>query len=154
MLQCRRKLTGKPTNKGSSMTLAGFIRTSVVVFVCLQARVSAQVANANMNVVVNDPSGAVVPGASIRVTNNSTGVPRTGAANDRGELQIPFLPAGSYSVSAASPGFKTTTVAAVVLQVDQTAQIKVTLQPGEVHEVIEVKELTTSLETETSSLGQ
>src|SRR5947209_6623988 len=136
------------------MTLAGVIRTSFLVFVCFQARVTAQVANANMNVVVNDSSGAVIPGASIRVTNNSTGVARAGAANDRGELQIPFLPVGSYSVTVASPGFKTTTVAAVVLQVDQTAQINIILQPGEVHDVIEVKEMTTSLETETSSLGQ
>ena len=52
------------------------------------------------------------------------------------------------------PGFKKTTIEQVVLQVDQTASIHVSLQPGEVHEVIEVKEVAASLEAETSSLGQ
>ena len=42
----------------------------------------------------------------------------------------------------------------VVLQVDQTAGIRITLQPGEVHEIVEVGAVAAALETETSSLGQ
>jgi len=136
------------------MMLSSLPRALVLLLLCVVVRLNAQVANANMNVIVHDGTGAVVPGASIKVTNNNTGLVRTGSANERGELQIPLLPVGQYSISAESPGFKTTTIAAVVLQVDQTAGITMTLQPGEVHEVVEVQEVAASLETETSSLGQ
>jgi hypothetical protein len=114
----------------------------------------AQVATGTINVTVADGTGGMVPGAAITVTNNGTGLVRTGIANERGELSISYLPVGRYSVSVQISGFKKTAIDQVVLQVDQTASIHVTLQPGEVREVIEVKEVAASLETETSSLGQ
>ena len=97
-----------------------------------------------------DATGAVVPGASIKVTNNGTGLLRAGSANERGELSIPYLPVGQYSITVESAGFKKTSIEQVVLQVDQTASIHVTLQPGEVREVIEVKEVASSLENPTA----
>ena len=114
----------------------------------------AQVATGTINVTVADATGAVVPGASIRITNNGTGLVRTGLANDRGELSISYLPVGQYAIAVQTVGFKKTTIDQVVLQVDQTASVHVSLQPSEVHELIEVKEVATSLEAETSSLGQ
>ena len=136
------------------MTLSNILRALLVLFLCVPVRMIAQVANATMSVTVHDGTGAVVPGASVKVINNNTGQGRTGATNERGELQIPFLPTGEYSVSAESPGFKKTTIASVVLQVDQTAGIHITLQPGEVREIVEVAAVAAALETETSSLGQ
>ena len=44
----------------------------------------AQVATGTINVTVADATGAMVPGASIKVTNNGTGLLRAGVANDRG----------------------------------------------------------------------
>src|SRR5882757_8207537 len=114
----------------------------------------AQVATGTINISAVDATGGMVPGAAIQVTNNGTGLVRMGTANERGELSIPYLPVGQYSISVQTAGFKKTTIDQVVLQVDQTASIRVTLQPGEVREVIEVKEVASSLEAETSSLGQ
>lgn len=130
------------------------LRALVLLIACASGYLNAQVANATLDVIVRDATSAVVPGASVTVTNTNTGMSRAGAANDRGELQVPFLPVGQYSISAESPGFKKTTIAAVVLQVDQTAAIQITLQPGDVHELVEVKAVAASLETETSSLGE
>ena len=48
----------------------------------------AQVATGLINVTVADATGAVVPGASIKVTNNGTGLLRAGSANERGELGV------------------------------------------------------------------
>ena len=101
----------------------------------------AQVATGTINITVVDATGGMVPGAAITVTNNGTGLVRSGTANERGELSIPYLPVGQYSISVQIAGFKKTTIDQVVLQVDQTASIRVTLQPGEVREVIEVKEV-------------
>src|SRR5437660_9375354 len=114
----------------------------------------AQVATGLINVTVADATGAVVPGASIKVTNNGTGLLRAGSANERGELSIQYLPVGQYSITVENAGFKKISIEQVVLQVDQTASVHVTLTPGEVREVIEVKEVASSLEAETSSLGQ
>src|SRR6266576_3564120 len=114
----------------------------------------AQVATGTINVTVADATGAMVPGASIKVTNNGTGLLRAGVANERGELSIPYLPVGQYSIVVEISGFKRTSIDQVVLQVDQTASVHVTLQPGEVREMIEVRDATSSLEAETSSLGQ
>src|SRR5438105_3258906 len=136
------------------MKTSNILGVLLLLLLCLPVLLNAQVANANMNVAVHDSSGAVVPGAAVKLTNNQTGLVRSGVANERGELQVPFLPVGPYSVSAESAGFKRTTIAEVVLQVDQTAAIQITLQPGDVRELVEVKDFAASLETETSSLGQ
>src|SRR4051812_44221659 len=121
------------------MKLSNIFQASLLLLLCFPGSLNAQVANANMNVAVHDSSGAVVPGAAVKITNKQTGLVRSGVTNERGELQVPFLPVGPYSISAESTGFKRTTIAEVVLQVDQTAAIHITLQPGDVRELVEVQ---------------
>jgi hypothetical protein len=133
-----------------SMWLVSFC----VLFLAAAVTGIAQIATGTINVVVADATGAVVPGASVKVTNNGTGLVRQGMANDRGEVSVQYLPVGPYSITVENPGFKKTSIEQVILQVDQTASLHVTLTPGEVREVIEVKEVASSLEAETSSLGQ
>ena len=122
--------------------------------VCFLIPLNGQVASGTVTVSVQDSAGAVVPGASISVTNRDTGLARTGTSNERGEFGIPFLPAGEYTLSVSAAGFKRTTIARVPLQVDQTAIVPVTLEIGEVREIVEVSALTPLLDAETSSLGQ
>src|SRR5215471_9236618 len=107
----------------------------------------AQIAAGTINVSVEDSTGAIVPGASIKIINKGTGLERDGIGNESGELSAQFLPVGQYSISVQIAGFKKTTIDQVVLQVDQTASIHVTLQPGEVREIIEVQGAASSLET-------
>ena len=56
---------------------------------------------------VTDPSGAVLPGVEITVTNEQTQENRTNITNERGLYNVPLLPPGAYSVRAVLPGFKT-----------------------------------------------
>jgi hypothetical protein len=135
------------------MTLSNIPR-SLLLLLFVPVPLEAQVANATMNVVVRDGTGAAVAQAKVKVTNDNTGLERTGLANQRGELLVPLLPVGQYSVSAEFAGFKMTTITAVVLQLDQTAEVQITLQPGDVHQEVEVKSEAASLDTETSSLGE
>src|ERR1043166_1201366 len=79
----------------------------------------SQVATGTINVTVGDATGAMIPGASIKVTNNGTGLLRSGLANERGELSVQYLPVGQYSITVESAGFKKTSIEQVVLQVDQ-----------------------------------
>ena len=101
-----------------------------------------------------DTTGASIKGANIKITNNATGVVRTGTTNERGESVVPFLPVGEYAVVVEYTGFKTSTIGEVTVQVDQTVGLHVTLQPGEQHETVQVDSVADSLETETSSVGQ
>ncbi len=55
---------------------------------------------------VTDPSGAVVPGAAVVVTNTATNVASRAATNETGYYEVNFLVPGPYSVSAETKGFK------------------------------------------------
>ncbi len=114
----------------------------------------AQVATGNLTVLVEDSSGAAMAGASVTVTNNDTAIARTGSTNDRGEFLAPFLPAGVYTVGVEHPGFKKNSTSGLQLRVDQSATARVSMQPGEVRETVEVTDVTPLLDAETSSLGQ
>ena len=55
---------------------------------------------------VMDPAGAVVPNASIQVTNTGTGFSRAATSDNAGAYLIQYLPVGSYTVEVTAPGLK------------------------------------------------
>jgi hypothetical protein len=136
------------------MNSSNISRAVVLLLVYLLGSLHAQITSGKINVAVVDSSGAPINGASVKITNNLTGVVHTGNTNESGESLIPFLPVGQYSIAVEFPGFKTSTIAEVTIQVDQTLGLHVTLQPGEQHQTVQVESVAESLETETSSLGQ
>src|SRR5438046_2662678 len=71
---------------------------------------------------VKDSSGAVVPGATVTVTNKATNATRTTASNAVGLFDFPALPPGEYTVKTELDGFKTAT-RDLELQVQQTARV-------------------------------
>src|SRR5438552_3546178 len=87
---------------------------------------------------VTDSTGAIVPGASMAVTNTDTGVNRSATSNERGTYDITLLPPGRYQITAKKPGFRPTTRSGITLQVDQVAQIDFALEVGDVSETINI----------------
>jgi hypothetical protein len=114
----------------------------------------AQTATGTISVIAEDTTQAVVQNATVTVTNKGTGLTRSGSSGDRGEFQATFLPAGEYTITAQSPGFKRSTISSLTLQVDQNVTVRIMLTPGDVVETVQVTESTPLLEGETSSLGQ
>jgi Carboxypeptidase regulatory-like domain len=114
----------------------------------------SQIGTGTINITVQDSSGAAIVAASVTITHVQTGQLRQGQTNEEGLFRAPFLPIGEYTVSAESLGFKKRVISGLDLRVDQTAAITVTLDPGEVKEVVEVTGATPLLETSTSSVGQ
>ncbi len=102
---------------------------------------------------VTDSSGGSIPGARVTVTNTGTGISRSFVTGADGRYVIPSLIPGAYSVSAEKQGFKSITSAGIVLQVDQTARIDLTLQVGAVTQRVAVQTQAPLLQTETSSEG-
>src|SRR5437867_13442044 len=57
---------------------------------------------------VSDPSGAVVPGAKVTITNTATDFSRSATTDNDGSYQILLVPVGTYTVAAEAPGFRKT----------------------------------------------
>ncbi|MGH9351586.1 MAG: carboxypeptidase-like regulatory domain-containing protein, partial [Terriglobia bacterium] len=66
---------------------------------------------------VTDPSGAIVPGVTVKVTNVNTGVTKTFITNDAGLYDTVSTPPGDYKITFTKPGFKQLTLGPVVLRV-------------------------------------
>ena len=87
----------------------------------------------SMIVTVVDPNGALVPGAKITVTNESTGDTREGTSNSEGTATFPGLSlTGTYGVKVAATGFTQKAVADLTLRAGETANLKFTLPVGQV----------------------
>src|SRR5438105_3950113 len=98
----------------------------------------AQVATGNIRGTVMDASEAIVANAKVTLVNANTGLQRTVTTNEKGDFNAPSMPLGDYQIIAEVPGFQRKVVTGINLQVDQTATIRIVLQPGAVTESVEV----------------
>lgn len=103
---------------------------------------------------VTDPSGAILPGVEVTVTNESTGQTRTAMTNETGFYNVPLLPSGTYSVQASLPGFRTELRRGIVVEVDRNARVEIQLQVGAITEKVEVVADAPLVQIDTSALGQ
>lgn len=101
---------------------------------------------------VKDATGAVVPGAKVTLTNTATNTQITAASDANGEFQFPQLAPSTYSLQIEGKGFKRTIVNAVV-QVDQITHADVTLEVGDVSQVVEVQAVAPLLESDKSTMS-
>jgi len=120
----------------------------------LSPQMFAQEATARLIGTVTDPTGAVIPAATVVARNNATGLERKTVANESGNYTITALPIGQYTVTAESSGFKTSTFTGLALQVNQEARLDITLSLGTAAESIEVKATAPVLVTDGSAVGQ
>ncbi len=104
--------------------------------------------------VVTDSTGAVIPGVTVTAHNDATGVSISTTTNDVGNYAIPFLPIGTYTLTAESPGFKKYMRTGLRLRVTEVAEVNITLELGEVTETVEVSSEAPLLDTAGATLGQ
>lgn len=103
---------------------------------------------------VKDASGAVVPNATIVVTNVDSNQKREAGSDASGVYTVPLLPPGRYTVEATADGFKKFVQEGIVLQVQQQARVDITLALGAVTESVMVSADAPVIESTTSSLGK
>ena len=101
---------------------------------------------------VRDSTGAVVPGATVTVTNQATNATRTTSSNGVGLFDFPALPPGTYRVKSELEGFRTAT-RDVELQVQQTARVNFTLELGTLAETATVTGVSPLVETSNATIG-
>src|SRR5690606_12258245 len=88
--------------------------------------------------IVRDSTGAVIPGVDITVRDQGTGAVRQAITNDAGYYVVPSLRPGTYTVTAAMSGFRTSVVTDREAQVAIPAQVNITLQIGEMEDTVTV----------------
>jgi hypothetical protein len=102
---------------------------------------------------VTDSQGAVMAGVKITVIEANTQVTRNTVTGNDGSYQVLELPIGNYSVAAESPGFSKVVSQPQKLFINQSLRLDVTLQVGQVSNVVQVEATTTNVETVIAQLG-
>src|SRR5437867_10923751 len=108
----------------------------VVVLAAAAAAEAGQAVFAAITGTVIDSSGAVLPGATVNVTNVDTNVTKTLSTNAAGVYSATNLIPGVYKVEASLSGFKTAVVSSVTLEVNANQKIDITLEVGPATETI------------------
>src|ERR1043165_5342006 len=127
----------------------------IALLLSIPLAVSAQVTTATMVGTVTDPGGAKVPAAEVTARHVDTGLSCTVKTNDDGDYRIEFLPIGKYTVEVTLTGFKKAFLSDVVLQVNETARVDVSMSVGQVNETVTISELATAaVNTSTSEIAR
>jgi len=113
----------------------------------------SQTVTGSITGLVTDPSGAVIPHASVIVTNTATGVHTPTTSNDSGVYTVRFLPIGPYTVEVTSQGFSKVTVPQFALEINQAAKIDAHLAVGASTDVKVEGQLAPILDTTDATLG-
>ncbi|MGH9672826.1 MAG: TonB-dependent receptor domain-containing protein [Bryobacteraceae bacterium] len=124
------------------------IACAVLAFWSTLAR--AQVTTATFYGIVNDPAAAVVPGATVALTNEGTQATLTQTTDAAGEFVFHFVPIGRYTLRIEAQGFKTAVNTGIALAAGQSIRRTFQLELGAVAERVEVTTQTPMVNTVSS----
>lgn len=127
---------------------------SIVIAASLFSTVTGQSFKATVVGKVTDPSGAVVPGAAVTITQEATNFSKTTTTNDDGEYVLPQLDPGKYAIKVEFTNFKTAFNSNLILETQQSLRFDVVLEAGNVNETVTVQDVPSAMNTETSSKGE
>src|SRR5438046_65077 len=102
---------------------------------------------------VTDPSGAVIPGASVALTNVNTNAVRNVVTAEAGAYTFPSVPPGFYRLRTELAGFKAAVSEPFEVQVQQVVRLDMVLQLGQISETVEVAATADLLQAETATVG-
>ena len=126
---------------------------ALVVFSLVCVPASAQVLYGSIVGSVGDQTGAVVPGATVKVTNNATGLSRETTSDASGRFSMLSLLPGTYDVAVTSTGFSTLTREGVEVTINTVTRVDLRLQVGQVTEQITVSGTALALQTDKSDVA-
>lgn len=141
-----------PTNRPKA---EGLIRRigSILSFFCWALSALA-VANGSLSGTVRDPSGGLIPGATITLVNAALKSTYTTASNVQGYYSFPTLPVGRYSMTVEAAGFTSQKKTDVKIDTDSALTVEVILQIGQQSETVIVQSSDSQIDTVATHLGQ
>ncbi len=117
------------------------------------ALAQSEAGSASIEGTITDSSGAVVPGASVKVRNTETGLERNATTDGNGRFSARVLPVGTYTVEVTASGFTANTQKNITLQVGETTPLDLTLQPETLTAEVNVTADSEVLDSQTSATG-
>ncbi len=128
----------------------GLILALLLIALILPQTAECQVLYGSIVGTVEDPSGSVVPGAKVVLTQTGTGTSREVQADEQGRYNALSLPAGSYDLVFTSSGFRTLTRTGVEVTINTVTRINAKLEVGQVSEQVTVSASAAALQTDRS----
>jgi len=132
------------------------MKKSIFYFVLLFAFGSLHIAGQTINGTIigtaTDPQGAVVPGATVTVLNNETGLQRVVTTNDEGHYRVPGLPGGVYTVRIEKAGYASVSRNDVNVSSAVETEVSLSMQAGQVQAEVEVTAAGELLDTSQSQV--
>jgi hypothetical protein len=122
------------------------------IFTLLSAVAFAQSTSGVLVGTVLDPTGAVVPNATVTATNVGTEVQSTATTTEAGQYRLDNLPVGSYDLRVKASGFTEAVLKGIVVVLNRTATANVTLQVGPTSTTVEVTETAVTIDTTTADI--
>ncbi len=120
-------------------TLPRFLAIALVItFMAVPRHAGAQVLEGTLYGIVQDSSGAILPGVTVTVTHQGTTLTRETVSDSRGEFALPALPPGQYTIKIELSGFKTYENRGLTLSAGQTVRQTFALEVGTVAETVTV----------------
>jgi hypothetical protein len=131
-------------SRGLLVSMAALVLTSMA---------SGQLNQGSIAGNVTDPTGALVGGAKLTAKGEQTGSVYQAVSSNAGFYRFPNVSIGKYDITVSAPGFKTTTLTGIEVQVATTAAIDVKLTAGGVNESIVVNADAPTVQSESSDIG-
>jgi hypothetical protein len=128
--------------------------TLLLVGLLVPAIVAAQVDMGSISGAIRDPSGAAIPKAKVRLTNQDTRITLSTTTGLEGQYSFSPVKIGRYFISASAPGFKSVQQNNVTVDVQQKVELDIQLPLGETTETIVVNSAPPLLQTLDASVGQ
>ena len=123
----------------------------VAMIVLVTAWLAAQEITGDIRGVVKDPTGALIAGAKVSVTNTDRNVViRTITTGPDGSYVAPYLPVGRYQIAVETQGFKKLVVSDIVLNVNDHRIVDAQMQVGGADQIVNVAESPVGVDLETS----
>ncbi|HXH50120.1 MAG TPA: carboxypeptidase-like regulatory domain-containing protein, partial [Terriglobia bacterium] len=129
----------RPLRKGFDSRLDPFrVLLTFAVLALLAVPLRAQLYSGSITGVVSDPTGAVIPGAKVTLTDVSKGYAFTATSDSVGRYILRNLPPSTYQLRVEATGFKTSTRTGIALDVNQNATVNVSMELGTTTQTVEV----------------
>src|SRR3954454_14809562 len=112
----------------------------------------AQVLYGSIVGTVEDPSGSIVPKASVTIVNKQTGATREASADEAGRFSVLTLPAGMYDLKVVAPGFRQLTKTSIDVAINSVTRADAKLEVGQTSEQVTVSASAAMLQTDKSDV--
>src|SRR5947209_9361861 len=147
-------LAYRPLYGGESMRLRTFVFL-VAAFLVLASggAVWSQSVQGVITGTITDPTGAVVPNATVTITNVGTNISRSTTTGGDGSYRFPLVPPGTYTIEIKAANFATVRASGIVVEASQTIPFNRQLELAKAQQIIEVTADIPLVQTATSDLG-